>query len=111
MQTIIENSLILLDVFIIRLLIILVLIIYNGILIPSFNNVVSQWFRWYWFKVFYLFIITYVAIKDKTIALLLAISYVLSIIHLELKDNNKSILFKKRKKKKVRFSSILKNRI
>ena len=108
MKNILKNSLVLLDIFIIRLLIIFVLVIYNSVIIPSFNNVVSQWFRWYWFKLFYIFIIIYIAIKDKTIAMLLSISYVLSIIHLELKDDNKTVLFKKRRKKRVRFASILK---
>ena len=108
MKNILKDSLVLLDIFIIRMIVIIVLVIYNSVIIPSFNNVVSQWFRWHWFKLFYIFIIIYVAIKDKTIAMLLSISYVLSIIHIELKDDNKTVLFKKRRKKKVRFASILK---
>jgi hypothetical protein len=79
----IEKSLLLLEIPVIRFLVICLLVIYNSILIPPFNNVVSQWFRWFWFKLFYLLVIIYVAFKDKTVSLLLGISFVLSIQRLE----------------------------
>jgi hypothetical protein len=79
----IEKSLLLLEIPLIKFLVICLLVIYNTVIIPKFNNVVSQWFRWFWFKLFYILIIIYVAFKDKTIALLLAISFVLSIQVLE----------------------------
>jgi hypothetical protein len=100
----IEKSLLLLDIPIIKFLVICLLVIYNTILIPSFNNVVSQWFRWFWFKLFYILVIIYVAFKDKTVALLLAISFVLSI---QILDKNGQIDTKKRRKK-VKFNDNVK---
>ena len=82
----IEKSLLLLEIPVIRFLVICLLVIYNTLLIPAFNNVVSQWFRWFWFKLFYLLIIVYVAFKDKTISLLLAISFVLSVQYIESRE-------------------------
>ena len=93
---VIEKSLLLLDIPIIQFLVICLLVIYNTVLIPSFNNVVCQWFRWFWFKLFYVLIIIYVALKDKTIALLLSISYVLSI---QILEKNGQMDTKKRRKK------------
>ena len=93
---VIEKSLLLLDIPIIQFLVICLLVIYNTVLIPSFNNVVCQWFRWFWFKLFYVLIIIYVALKDKTIALLLSISYVLSI---QILDKNGQMDTKKRRKR------------
>ena len=93
---VIEKSLLLLDIPIIQFLVICLLVIYNTVLIPSFNNVVCQWFRWFWFKLFYVLIIIYVALKDKTIALLLSISYVLS---LQILDKNGQMDTKKRRKR------------
>lgn len=97
----IEKSLLLLEIPIIKFLVICLLVIYNTVLIPPFNNVVCQWFRWFWFKLFYILIIIYVAFKDKTIALLLAISFILSIQQLEKNGH----VIKKRKNKRVRFNN------
>ena len=96
LNRVIEKSLLLLDIPIIQFLVICLLVIYNTVLIPSFNNVVCQWFRWFWFKLFYVLIIIYVALKDKTIALLLSISYVLS---LQILDKNGQMDTKQRRKK------------
>ena len=101
---VIEKSLLLLDIPIIQFLVICLLVIYNTVLIPSFNNVVCQWFRWFWFKLFYVLIIIYVALKDKTIALLLSISYVLSI---QILEKNGQMDTKKRRKK-VKFNDSVK---
>jgi hypothetical protein len=101
---VIEKSLLLLDIPIIQFLVICLLVIYNTVLIPSFNNVVCQWFRWFWFKLFYVLIIIYVALKDKTIALLLSISYVLSI---QILEKNGQMDTKKRRKK-VKFNDNVK---
>tara|TARA_B100000963_G_scaffold361032_1_gene394479 strand:- start:1308 stop:1676 length:369 start_codon:yes stop_codon:yes gene_type:complete len=97
----IEKSLLLLEIPIIKFLVICLLVIYNTVLIHPFNNVVCQWFRWFWFKLFYILIIIYVAFKDKTIALLLAISFILSIQQLEKNGH----VIKKRKNKRVRFNN------
>ena len=48
-------------------------------MIQPFNNVIAQWFRWSWFRLFFILIIIYVAFKDKTIALLLTIAFVISL--------------------------------
>lgn len=96
LNRVIEKSLLLLDIPIIQFLVICLLVIYNTVLIPSFNNVVCQWFRWFWFKLFYVLIIIYVALKDKTIALLLSISYVLS---LQILDKNGQMDMKERRKR------------
>tara|TARA_Y100001958_G_C21243589_1_gene572444 strand:- start:1341 stop:1781 length:441 start_codon:yes stop_codon:yes gene_type:complete len=96
LNRVIEKSLLLLDIPIIQFLVICLLVIYNTVLIPSFNNVVCQWFRWFWFKLFYVLIIIYVALKDKTIAILLSISYVLS---LHILDKNGQMDLKQRRKR------------
>jgi len=96
LNRVIEKSLLLLDIPIIQFIVICLLVIYNTVLIPSFNNVVCQWFRWFWFKLFYVLIIIYVALKDKTIALLLSISYVLS---LQILDKNGQMDTKQRRKR------------
>ena len=75
----IDNSLILLDIPVIRWLIIIVVILYNISAIPQINNTISQWFRWVWFRLFYMLMILYVGFKDRTLALLLGISFVLSL--------------------------------
>lgn len=75
----IDNSLILLDIPLIRWIIIIVVILYNIIAIPQINNTISQWFRWVWFRLFFVLVILYVGFKDRTLALLLGISYVLSL--------------------------------
>jgi hypothetical protein len=104
----IEKSLLLLEIPLIKFLVICLLVIYDTILIPPFNNVVSQWFRWFWFKLFFILVIIYVAFKDKTIALLLAISFVLSIQRLEHALQN-GYIYKKRKKVKFNDNVIYHN--
>ncbi len=56
----IYNSLILLDIPVIRWLIIIVVILYNISAIPQINNTISQWFRWVWFRLFFMLVILYV---------------------------------------------------
>jgi len=75
----VDNSLILLDIPLIRWLIIIVVILYNISAIPQINNTISQWFRWVWFRLFYMLMILYIGFKDRTLALLLGISFVLSL--------------------------------
>ena len=71
----VDNSLILLDIPLIRWLIIIVVILYNISAIPQINNTISQWFRWVWFRLFYMLMILYIGFKDRTLALLLEIYF------------------------------------
>ncbi len=75
----VDNSLILLDIPFIRWIIIIIVILYNITAFPQINNTIAQWFRWIWFRLFFVLMILYVGFKDRTLALLLGISYVLSI--------------------------------
>ena len=88
--SIVNDSLILLDVPLIRWIIICIVIIYDANIVPHFNNVVSQWFRWKWFRLFFILIILYIGFKDKTLALLLSISYILSLHVLNISNLEKS---------------------
>lgn len=98
----IEKSLLLLEFPVIKFLVICLLVIYNTILIPPFNNVVSQWFRWFWFKLFYLLVIIYVAFKNKTISLLLGISFMLSVQRLNSTERYAPINYNKKELKRVK---------
>ena len=75
----VDNSLILLDIPFIRWVIIIIVILYNINAFPQINNTIAQWFRWIWVRLFFMLMILYVGFKDRTLALLLGISYVLSI--------------------------------
>ena len=81
---IIDSSLILLSVPFIRWFIIIIVILYNITVIPQINNTIAQWFRWVWFRLFYMLVILYIGYKDKMLALLLGISFTLSIHNLSM---------------------------
>ena len=81
---IIDSSLILLTVPLIRWFIIIVVILYNITAVPQINNTIEQWFRWIWFRLFYMLVILYVGYKDKMLALLLGISFTLSLHNLSM---------------------------
>ena len=77
--SLVDSSLILLDIPFIRWIIIIIVILYNITAVPQINNTIAQWFRWIWFRLFFVLMILYVGFKDRTLALLLGISYMLSI--------------------------------
>lgn len=91
---IIDSSLILLEVPVIRWFIIIVVILYNITAVPQINNTIAQWFRWTWFRLFYMLIILYVGYKDKMLALLLGISYTLSLHNLNMMSLDNSHVVK-----------------
>tara|TARA_B110000971_G_scaffold182141_1_gene189172 strand:- start:5269 stop:5811 length:543 start_codon:yes stop_codon:yes gene_type:complete len=90
---VIDSSLILLDVPFIRWFIIIMIILYNITAVPQINNTIAQWFRWMWFRLFFMLVILYVGYKDKILALLLGISFVLSIQNLSMstRDNSHTV--------------------
>ncbi len=81
------DSLNLLDIPIIKFIVLGVLILYNTLLIPEYNNEVSKWFSWFWFKLLFLLITIWIACKDKTISLLMSIAFVLSVLKINNSNN------------------------
>ncbi len=81
------DSLNLLDIPIIKFIVLGGLILYNTLLIPEYNNEVSKWFSWFWFKLLFLLITIWIACKDKTISLLMSIAFVLSVLKINNSNN------------------------
>jgi len=73
------DSLKLLDNPVIKFLVLGILILYNTLLLPKYNSEMSKLFTSIWFKLFFLIITIWVSYKDKTIALLMGIAFVLSV--------------------------------
>jgi len=80
----VDSSLILLDIPLIRWVIIIIVILYNITAVPQINNTICQWFRWIWFRLFFILMILYVGYKDKMLALFLGIAFTLSIHNLNM---------------------------
>lgn len=85
-----------LDNMYINMAIIIILILYNSQLFSNINKTIGNLYKYNFVKLLILLFITYIAPKDTNIAILLGISYVISLnnIYIEkFEDNNNKIIY------------------
>jgi hypothetical protein len=81
------NSLFLLDNSYVNFLIVAVLVLYNLLFFHNINLFVANLFNLSIIRILFLLLIIYVAPKDPTIAILLAMAYIITIDYMDENDN------------------------
>jgi len=82
------NSLFLLDNSYVNFLIVAILVLYNLLFFHNINLFVANLFNLSIIRILFLLLIIYVAPKDPTIAILLAMAYIITVDYMDNKDDD-----------------------